>query len=131
MRISDWSSDVCSSDLIMVGVAIGLLGVLIIRQVSTVFEGQKRTTTTGADAQTNGISALYTVERDVRGAGYGLSVPGALGCTVKQSYDGVSADLSLAPVVITNGADGTPDTIRILASSKNSWSIPSRNTVDR
>lgn len=116
---------------IMVGVAIGLLGVLIIMQVSVVFEGQKRTTTTGADAQTNGVTALYTVERDVRRAGYGLSVPGALGCKVKRYYDTAAIDdLSLAPAVITNGASGAPDSIRILSSSKASWSLPSRITVE-
>jgi type IV pilus assembly protein PilW len=116
---------------IMVGVAIGLLGVLIIMQVSVVFEGQKRTTTTGADAQTNGVTALYTVERDVRRAGYGMSAVGALGCTVKRYYDNaVVGDLSLAPIVITPGASGGPDRIRILSSSKNGWSLPSRITVD-
>ncbi|RBA24855.1 PilW family protein [Herminiimonas fonticola] len=116
---------------IMVGVAIGLLGVLIIMQVSVVFEGQKRTTTTGADAQTNGVTALYTVERDVRRAGYGMSVPGALGCTVKRYYDSAPiGDLSLAPVVIANGAAGAPDSIRILSSSKAGWSLPSRITVE-
>ncbi len=116
---------------IMVGMAIGLLGVLIIMQVSVVFEGQKRTTTTGSDAQTNAVTALYTVDRDVRRAGYGLSLPGALGCTIRQYYDGAEIEnLSLAPVVITSGADGGPDSIRILASSKGNWSIPSRITVD-
>jgi type IV pilus assembly protein PilW len=116
---------------IMVGIAIGLLGVLIIMQVSVVFEGQKRTTTTGSDAQTNGVTALYTVERDVRMAGYGLSALGALGCTVRRYYDSAEiANLSLAPVVITNGASGAPDSIRILASSKSGWSLPSRITVD-
>ena len=116
---------------IMVGIAIGLLGVLIIMQVSVVFEGQKRTTTTGSDAQTNAVTALYTVDRDVRRAGYGLSLPGALGCTIRQYYGGVELpNLSLAPVVITSGANGGPDSIRILASSKGNWSIPSRITVD-
>ncbi|MES2025382.1 MAG: PilW family protein [Pseudomonadota bacterium] len=116
---------------IMVGIAIGLLGVLIIMQVSVVFEGQKRTTTTGADAQTNAATALYTVDRDVRRAGYGLSLPGALGCTIRQYYDGAELpSLSLSPVVITSGANGGPDRIRILASSKGNWSLPSRITVE-
>lgn len=115
---------------IMVGVAIGLLGVLIIMQVSVVFEGQKRTTTTGSDAQTNGILALYSVERDVRRAGYGFSSPGVLGCTVKRYFSAAIADLTLAPVVITNGANGGPDSIRVLASSKSNWSLPNRVTVN-
>lgn len=116
---------------IMIGIAIGMLGVLIIMQVSVVFEGQKRTTTTGSDAQTNSISALYTVERDIRRAGYGFSVQGALGCTVRRYFDDAEiANLSLAPVVINSGANGAPDSIRVLASSKNNWSLPNRVTVE-
>lgn len=116
---------------IMVGIAIGMLGVLIIMQVSSVFEGQKRTTTTGSDAQTNGVTALYTVERDVRIAGYGLSALSALGCTVRRYYDGAEIDhMSLVPIVVTNGQDGAPDSIEILASSKTNWSVPSKITVD-
>lgn len=116
---------------IMVGIAIGMLGVLIIMQVSTVFEGQKRTTTTGSDAQTTGVTALFTIERDVRIAGYGLSALDALGCTVRRYFDDAEIDsLTLTPVAITNGANGAPDSIRILASSKNGWSVPSRITVD-
>jgi type IV pilus assembly protein PilW len=115
---------------IMVGIAIGLLGVLIIMQVSVVFEGQKRTTTTGADAQSNGVSALYAIERDVRRAGYGMSVADVLGCTVRRYHGGAEiANLSLTPAVITAGANGSADTIRLLASSKNSWSLPNRVTV--
>lgn len=112
---------------LMVGVAIGLLGVLIIMQVSTVFEGQKRTTTTGSDAQTSGSLAFYSIERDVRRAGFGFSVPGIMGCTVKRFNDGkVLPDLILQPVVITKGADGAPDAIRVLSSAKSNWSVPVR-----
>lgn len=116
---------------IMVGIAIGLLGVLIIMQVSVVFEGQKRTTSTGSDAQTNGAAALYTVERDVRMAGYGLNVPDALGCSIRRYFGSAEiSPLSLTPVRIINGANGGPDAIRILASSKDSWSLPTRITVE-
>jgi len=115
---------------IMVGMVISLLGVLIVLQVFAAFEGQKRTTTSGSDAQTNGAIALYTVERDVRMAGYGFSVPEALGCTINRSFNGTTLTaLSLAPVTITKGTGGLPDTIRILSSSKGSWSIPTRVTT--
>ena len=63
----------------MVGMVIGLLGVIIIMQIFAVAEGQKRTTTSGADAQTNGNIALFTIERDTRQTGYGMSLS-ALGC---------------------------------------------------
>ncbi|MDD5242205.1 MAG: PilW family protein [Sulfuricella sp.] len=116
---------------IMVGMVIGLLSMVIVLQVFTMFEGQKRTTTSGSDAQTNGGIALYTVERDVRMAGYGFSIPEALGCTINRSFNGTTLTaLSLAPVTITQGAGGLPDSIRILASSKGSWSIPARVSTD-
>lgn len=117
---------------IMVGIVIGLIGVLVMMQVAAVFEGQKRTTTTGSDAQTNGAVALYMVERDMRRAGYGLSVAGALGCQVRRKFDdaGASDVLVLTPVTITDGASGLPDTVRFLASSKGGWSVPSSITKD-
>lgn len=116
---------------IMVGMVISLLSVLIILQVFAAFEGQKRTTTSGSDAQTNGAVAIYTVERDVRMTGYGFSMPEALGCKINRSFNGTTlTPLSLAPVTITQGAGGLPDAIRILSSSKGSWSIPARITTD-
>jgi type IV pilus assembly protein PilW len=114
---------------IMVGIAIGLLGVLVMMQVSVIFEGQKRTTTTGSDALTNGMTTLFTVERDVRRAGYGLSIAGALGCPILGSYNGAPKTINLTPVTITDGANGSPDTIRILASSKGAWSVPNLITT--
>lgn len=115
---------------IMVGMVISLMSVVIILQVFAAFEGQKRTSTSGSDAQTNGAIALFTIERDVSMAGYGFSIPEALGCTIKSSFNGTPATLSLAPVTITNGAGGLPDTITMLASGKGSWSIPARITAD-
>ncbi|MDP3688915.1 MAG: prepilin-type N-terminal cleavage/methylation domain-containing protein, partial [Sulfurimicrobium sp.] len=59
---------------LMVGMVIGLLATLVIMQVFSVFEGQKRSTTGGADAQTNGSVAIYTIQREASMAGYGLPV---------------------------------------------------------
>ena len=41
-------------------------------QLYAFFEGQKRTTSSGADAQTNSAVAMYLLERDLRQAGYGI-----------------------------------------------------------
>ncbi|SFB19394.1 type IV pilus assembly protein PilW [Collimonas sp. OK607] len=57
----------------MVALVIGLVATLVIMQVFTLSEGRKRTTTGGADAQTNAAVTLYMLERDIRQAGYGLS----------------------------------------------------------
>ena len=46
---------------LMIGMALGLLAVLIITQVMSLFEAQRRTTTGSADAQTNGGIALYSI----------------------------------------------------------------------
>jgi type IV pilus assembly protein PilW len=116
---------------IMVGMVIALISTLIVMQVFAAFEGQKRTTTSGSDAQTNGGVALYTIERDVRMGGYGLSNPAALGCPINRSFEGVTLPaLTLSPITITNGTGNLPDTIQILASNKGSWSVPARITDD-
>lgn len=64
---------------IMVGLAIGMLATLVILQVFSVFETQKRATTGTADAQTNGSIALYTLGREMQLAGYGLIPFGVAG----------------------------------------------------
>ena len=57
---------------LMVALVIGAITVLAIQQVMAMFEGQKRASTGGADAQVNGAIALFTLEREIRQAGYGL-----------------------------------------------------------
>lgn len=56
---------------LMVGLAIGMIGVVIMMQIFSVSEGYKRTTTGGDDAQNNGAIALYGLQRDLRMAGQG------------------------------------------------------------
>lgn len=111
---------------IMVGMVIGLIGTIIVMQVFATFEGQKRTSTSGSDAQTNGGVSLYTIERDIRMAGYGFA--DATGCALSRSFNGTAlASLPLMPVTIGNGAGGNgSDTLTILASNKSSWSVPVR-----
>ena len=58
---------------LMVGVVLGMLTVVIIANVFATAEGQKRTTTSGSDAQVAGSLALHALQRDVRMAGYGLA----------------------------------------------------------
>ena len=115
---------------LMVGVLIGMVTVLIVAQVFSFAEGQKRTTTTGADASVNGAIALFTLQRDVQGSGYGLAAkPEAIGCTVKAKSGAVNLEFPLAPVVITPGASSTvPDTIVVMSSGKTDFSIPMRVT---
>jgi type IV pilus assembly protein PilW len=111
---------------IMVGLAIGLLATLIIIQVISVFEAQKRTTTGTADAQTNGSIALYNITRELQVAGYPLMPVdnSPLECTTV-TY-GTTGITSITPVTIT---DGTSDTITIRYGNSAMGGIPTTITA--
>ncbi len=96
---------------IMVGLAIGMLAALIVMQVLSVFETQKRTTTGSADAQTNGNIALYSIGRELQLAGFALmptslpAVNSPLKCSTL-TVNGVvdpTVPNRIFPVSITNG----------------------------
>lgn len=115
----------------MVGMLVGMLAVLVISQVLLSSEGQKRTTTGGADAQVNGALALYTLQRDLEQAGYGIAAnPAILGCPISVRYNGASPSGfagTLAPVVITaSGSGSAGDSIRVLASTSSAVAVPTR-----
>lgn len=110
---------------IMVGLVVGMLGMIVILQVFNEFEGRKRTTTTGADAQSNGAIALYMMERDIKMSGWGLDAAVYSTCNTATTYaycdgdvscggiNGVARGLtvaSFAAVQVKDGGDG-PDSI--------------------
>ena len=99
---------------IMVGMVIGMLGLIIMMQVFTLSEGQKRTTTGGGDAQSNGAIALFGLQRDLRQAGFGVSDPNLLGCSVVLRA-GVTLN-GFAPVTINHASipAGDPNTDTLL-----------------
>lgn len=121
---------------LMVGMLIGLLAVIVITQVMLISEGQKRTTTSGSDAQVNGALALYAIQRDLEMAGYGItSTPGVIGCPISARFGGVAPAgfmPNLVPVLITREADrpagSVGDAVRVIASSKTTFSVPTRVT---
>ena len=88
---------------VMVGMVLSLLGTIIIFQVFEVSERIKRTTTSGGDAQQNGAAALFTLERGVRQAGYGIN-----------ANDGAPLPLQ----IIANAAS-LPDSITV--RFRNNW----------
>ena len=99
----------------MVGVTIGLIGCVIIFQVLSVNEGYKRSTTGGADAQVAGAVGLYTLERDIRMAGFGVNDRTALGCNMiayTSTRSPATYNLPLVPVQIHSGG-ANPDVISI------------------
>ena len=102
---------------IMIGMVIGMLATLVIVQVLSVFEGQKRSTTGNSDAQTNGQIALYNIGRELQLAGFPLMPTGLpnvadspLECTTLTfGSTGIS---SIDPVTITNGTSSDTLTLR-------------------
>jgi type IV pilus assembly protein PilW len=98
---------------IMVGLVIGLIVTLVVVQVYATFEGQKRRTGGGADAQTNGTLALYGLQRDASAAGFGLpasnSAASAFNCPVGTLINGVA--ISPVSIVDGGGGAGNSDTI--------------------
>lgn len=110
---------------LMVGVVLGMLAIVAIAQVLVMSEGNKRSITSGADAQISGALGLFALQREIGMAGYGVSThPEALGCTVNyQAGTSPASTFTLAPVLIGAGDDGS-NTITILRSTKNSFSVP-------
>jgi type IV pilus assembly protein PilW len=106
---------------IMVGLGIGMLAMVVVMQVFTQSEGQKRTTTGGADAQSNGAIALSMIERDSKMAGWGMANQQFSKCVKTYAYcdghlscggvEGAIAGFSVASFVITDGGANQPDSI--------------------
>lgn len=106
---------------LMVAALIGLIGSVIIFQVFSVFEGQKRTTTSGGDAQSTIALAMHAIERDARQAGFGINDKTYYGCSISAWEEvppgagggptGPGAfSVSFVPARITQGSN-TPDLV--------------------
>lgn len=103
---------------IMVAMVIGMLGIVIIMQMATTFEAQKRTTTGGDDAQNAGAIALYSIQQGLQQAGYcfatsasAVAITLPLGATV-----GSVRPAMVNPVPLANNAaisDANTDTLLV------------------
>ena len=118
----------------MVAVLIGLIGILIISQVYITSDTFNRSTIGEGGAQTNGLIALYTIERDARVAGYGISDSIALGCGEVYWYYNPNyshninagtplAQIRLAPVYITTHGTA-PDDLTVMYASDSDRMVP-------
>ena len=156
MRPTPISAKVCQSGMslveLMVGMLVGLIGIIIISQMYITNEQYKRSTTGAGSAQVNGAIALYTLERDIRMAGYGINHPDAMGCTCDAaakpgcsplqyyfnggysfppgpSAAGAKQALRVAPVMIEQDPfPNQPDIITILSGNDNERATPVRLT---
>jgi type IV pilus assembly protein PilW len=117
---------------ILIAMAIGLIGIVVITQTYLVNESYKRSTTSAGGAQTSGALALFSIEREARMSGWGISWGAALGCnSIQWYYNGDYSNppggglpaLTLAPVVIADGGAG-PDTVTIMYGSGTERVIP-------
>lgn len=119
----------------MVGLAIGMLATMVIMQVFSVFEAQKRTTTGTADAQTNGGIALYNIGRELQMAGYPLMPVenSPLECTTLTINGAADATIPnrLSPVAIADGgaAAGASDTITFRYGNSLMGGVPTQITA--
>jgi type IV pilus assembly protein PilW len=121
---------------LMVGMALGLMATLVIVQVFSAFEGQKRTTSGSADAQTNGTIALMNIQRNIQMAGYGLPLPMAdkenssLKCTAFANYDpdnnvATNNSTNLFPLIIQDGIGSNgSDVITVRYSTTAMGAVP-------
>ncbi|WP_448506146.1 PilW family protein [Immundisolibacter sp.] len=106
---------------VLVGMAIALIGMVMMFQAMQTWESRKRTTAAGSDAQVAGSVAMFSLERDLKMAGYGFGNAMAMNCTVS-AYDSTrpapgTFTFPMVPVLITDGAAGAPDTITVLYGS--------------
>jgi type IV pilus assembly protein PilW len=118
---------------LMVAMTISLIGTIIIFQVFEMSEAIKRTTTSGGDAQQNGVIALYSIEHDLRNAGMGFNDVAQAGCNiigydntrVPTDFPVAGATLQLVPVRIAPGADArTPDQVTVMYGSQTHIASP-------
>jgi len=104
---------------ILVGMVIGMLGMIIMMQVFSLSEEQKRTTTGGGDAQSGAAIALFGLQRDLRQSGYGVTDVKLLGCSLALRA-GVTLN-PLAPLTINHpsipAGDANTDTLLLVYST--------------
>lgn len=106
---------------ILVGVAIGLIGVLAIFQTVAIWDRHTQTTTSGGDAQVAGTLALFNIERDFKqsGHGFGEAPLPVMGCNVN-AFDNTGRgafNFPLRPIDIVVGALGAADTINVVSGN--------------
>jgi type IV pilus assembly protein PilW len=111
---------------IMVGLTIGMLATIVIMQVFSQFEAQKRISTGTADAQTNGSIGLFTITRDLQQAGYPLmSVTNSpLECTTVTDEGVAVGTDKLSPITVIEGGMAS-DSITIRYGNSAMGGVPS------
>jgi type IV pilus assembly protein PilW len=106
---------------LMVAMVIGLLGIVVMMQVFSMAEAQKRTTTGGDDAISSGAISLNGIQRDIQQSGWGISDVRVIGCNVSGLVSG-GASIPLVPVTINPAGitgDANTDTLLVVYGNGN------------
>ncbi len=115
---------------ILVGVGIGMIGIIVILQVFSLTEGQRRSTSGGDDAVSTGAIALHTLQRDIRQGGYGIASLNILGCNITFP---AGSTIPAMPVVVNPAAipagDANTDVIAVVYGNANAASEGDRITT--
>ncbi|MBI3901544.1 MAG: PilW family protein [Nitrosomonadales bacterium] len=109
---------------IMIALVIGMLAMIVILQVFSLFEGKKRTTTSGNDATNTGAIALYELQRNIQHSGYDISAYNLVGCNVRLRTAPATVNLpAMAPVTINHASipagDAHTDTLLLVYGNAN------------
>ncbi len=103
----------------MVGLAVGMVVMVVVLQLGVLFDARRKSVSGMAEAGIDGSLAVSSLTRELRMAGSGLGPPDALRCELTKAEGlALGSGFPLWPVVISNGTDGEPDTIELLASGK-------------
>ena len=120
---------------IMVGMIIGMLGIIIIMQVTSVFEARKRTTSSGDDAQNGGAISLSSLQRDLAQAGYGFSSRLLVGSSLVTPFVTLNPlmPVTLNPATLAAIGDTGSDKLMLMYGNSNnvegSWITNSTATL--
>jgi type IV pilus assembly protein PilW len=112
---------------LLVSVVVGLLALMFATKLFVASEQNRESSLGGSDSMQNGMQALFSINRDVAQAGWGLNDPLIAGCNT------VFADArgyALAPAARTDGA-GVTTTITPMAAVliENNGADPDRVTL--
>jgi type IV pilus assembly protein PilW len=117
VSVKRWSERGAGLVEVMVSLVIGMLMVLVIYQVFSINEAQKRTITSGNDAQANASYGLFLLSQDISVAGNAIAKSAA-------SLE-LCAPLRPIPVLINDGGDpAAPDTVTVFYGGSATLSSP-------
>lgn len=115
---------------LMVAVLLASITAVVVLNVLSNYQRRSANLIGRNDAQISASVALYSLEKEMRMAGAGLTLPGGELCSVgvNIAYDGAvqSNAAPLMPVRIIDGAGGAPDSIEIIRSDSAHGAAPTR-----